>query len=173
MGQDPNNPYGWSPGQNGWNPQPASQPDWNSLTDYGRQQLGMPTAAQWEQMRGGGQTNNTQPNYANIDFRAATYGVGAGSAADTNKSPGNANIGSGGTTTPANYNPMQGGQLLTGNNPWGGATNRLAGFGNTSLFGTPYGSGGSTGFGGTNPSQYRGAGMYGRAASYGQSQRPY
>jgi hypothetical protein len=153
------------------------QPNWNDLTDYGRQQMGMPTAQQWEQMRGGTQSPMTIASYGlpqttgggnPSDYRAATYGTQPQNTAPAGGSGGSGSIPN--TTNPLNPLTSQQQYATPG---WGSATNRRSGFGNTSLFGTSYGSGGSTGFGGTNPSQYRGAGMYGRAASYGQSQRPY
>lgn len=162
--------------QNTFSTQGQQQPTWR----HQAAQFSSDPATQrayMQDMYGGGQQGgwNAQPeSFQMPDFRAATFG---GSLfPDTAKTPGAATTGSGGTNTPANYNPMQGGQLLGGgNNSWGNTTNRRSGFGGMSLFGNGMG-GGNTGGGqtyGQPASQYRGAGSYGRPASYGQSQRPY
>lgn len=110
---------------------------------------------------GGQQSSNPQ----NVDFRAATFGGSLFPAPAGGSGSGSSNI-------PNTTNPSTS-QYSTPQVGFGGATNRRGGFGGMSLFGNQFGSGGSTGFGGTQPSQYRGAGSYGRPASYGQSQRPY
>lgn len=116
-------------------------------------------------MFGGGQQQQYPYQNSQPDFRAATFGGGSLFPAASGSGNGNTNIPN--TTNPST---SQYSQPMAG---WGGATNRRGGFGGMSLFGNQFGSGGSTGFGGTQPSQYRGAGSYGRPASYGQSQRPY
>lgn len=119
---------------------------------------------------GGQQGGGIGVSLPNVDFRAATFG--GGSLFPPNTGSGGSGTGSGtNTNIPNTTNPVNTQYTAPG---FGGASNRRSGWGSgMSLFGNQFGYGGSTGFGGTQPSQYRGAGTYGRPASYGQSQRPY
>lgn len=138
-------PYGNQQYPQGYGQQP--QYNYNDLTDYGRQQMGLPTQQQ-----------------AAPDFRATTYG-GPSQAQQAPQT-------SGGSTasTPSsgfNYSTLNP-SASTASGPggmWGNTTGRRQAFGNTSLFGN-YGQPAQTG------GSY-GGGQIGRPASMGgQSYRP-
>lgn len=124
-----------------------------------------------------------------VDFRAATFG--GGSLFPANTGSGGNGTGSGtNTNIPNTTNPVNTQYSAPG---FGGATNRRSSWGSgMSLFGNQFGGGQSPfyagpgnnlpAYSGGGPSgsytapeyrEYRGAGTYGRPASYGQSQRPY